>query len=84
VPNRDASAIAELLSELGYPTDGAGAAARLRISPEQVLVAEERGRAIALATIASLHMLTHAHPVCRLTALVVSSAHRRRGLHGSL
>jgi GNAT superfamily N-acetyltransferase len=80
VQDRDAREVAALLSELGYPTDEAAAAERLRAKHEHVLVADEGGLVVGLATLATLRTLTRARPIGRLTALVVISTHRRRGV----
>ncbi|MDQ6898305.1 MAG: GNAT family N-acetyltransferase [Candidatus Dormibacteraeota bacterium] len=76
----DAGEIAEPLCELGYPTDEATTMKRLRRSDELVLVAVDQGRLIGLAALATSRTLTHAAPIGRLTALVVSAAHRRHGV----
>lgn len=77
---RDADDVAELLSELGYPSDGAMVLARLSRPDERVLVAKDDGSAIGLAALAVSHTLTHDAPVGRLTALVVSGTRRRCGV----
>lgn len=77
---RDAGGIAQLLCELGYPTDGSTTLKRLGRSDELVLVVEDGDRVIGLAALAISRTLTHAGPIGRLTALVVSAAHRRHGV----
>ncbi len=77
---RDAGDIAELLFELGYPTDESTTVQRLRGSEELMLVAVDECRVIGLAALAISRTLTHAGPIGRLTALVVSAAHRRQGV----
>jgi ribosomal protein S18 acetylase RimI-like enzyme len=77
---RDAGYVAELLSELGYPTDEATTVERLRRPGELVLVAEDEGQVIGLAVLATSHTLAHAGPIGRLTTLVVNGAHRRQGI----
>src|SRR5688572_9250110 len=84
----DAPAVAELLAELGYPADPAAVAARLErlaaTGSDAVYVAEANGRLLGLA---SLHITTLLHrdePVGRITALVVRTDARGRGLGRAL
>jgi len=81
---RDADAIARLLGELGYPTAPEQVPARLeRLSSDAravVIVAEESGRVIGLAT-AHTHSSIHVDgEVAWITSLVVGSARRKHGV----
>jgi predicted N-acetyltransferase YhbS len=82
----DAAAIAPLLDELGYPSTAAQVEARLAALPadELVLVAEVDGQVAALAGLRVERLLERDEPSGRLTALVVGSRWRGRGLGESL
>jgi N-acetylglutamate synthase-like GNAT family acetyltransferase len=84
----DAAAIAALLAELGYETAAADVERRLseldRSGRSEVLVAEREGD---VAGVLTLHMVPVLHDDgdwCRVTALVVGEAARRRGLARAL
>jgi GNAT superfamily N-acetyltransferase len=84
----DAGAVAQLLGELGYPTDEDHVRARLERlhsrSDAGVLVASERGTAVALAGYQLVQLLERPQPQCRVTTLVVRADQRRRGLARAL
>lgn len=85
---RDADAIAELLEQLGYPAPRAGVQDRLRRMAADpgaaVLVAEVESVVCALATYHAVPVLHEDPPRGQLTGLVVSEAHRRRGIGEAL
>ena len=83
----DASAIADLLGELGYPASAAEIPARLgAVSevPGRVLVAEDAGAVIGLASVTRLTLLHRAGPVALLSALVVQARRRGEGVGRAL
>ena len=83
----DAAAIAGLLGELGYPCSPAEAAARFaRLDGEcdQVFAAVDGRRAVGLVAIHFCHMLHTEARWCRVTTLVVTDSHRRRGVGDAL
>ena len=79
----DGRAVAALLSELGYPSDGEQVLSRLErlIASDQagVFVVEDCGAVVALLAFHWIELLERAQPTCRITALVTSAAYRRRG-----
>lgn len=81
---RDAEAIAALLGELGYPSDGAAVKRRLgriRSDPSsRLFVAEVAGDIAGLAGLHVLPLIEHDEVGCMLTALVVAERYRRRGI----
>ncbi len=84
----DAAAIVELLAELGFPTTAPEAELRLRRSLSGdhggVLVLEIEGRVVGLASYQLFSLIYRSQPQCRITALVVLSEVRRRGLARAL
>lgn len=76
----DAAGVAALVSELGYPLDEATAVQRIARGTERVLVCEHGGELLGLATVATASLLIYAHPIARLTALVVRASARRQGV----
>jgi GNAT superfamily N-acetyltransferase len=83
----DASAIVDLLGELGYPASAAEIPARLgAVSkvPGRVLVAEDAGAVIGLASVTRLTLLHRAGPVALLSALVVQARRRGEGVGRAL
>jgi GNAT superfamily N-acetyltransferase len=84
----DAEAIAVLLGELGYPSDGAAVARRLeRIASDassSLFVAEVDGEVAGLAGLHVLPLIEHDDVGCMLTAMVVAERFRRRGIGGEL
>ena len=85
----DAAGVAALLSELGYPTTTAQAAARLELLAAEpatkVLVAEmASGELAGLAGVRAENLLEHDRPAARLIALVVAERFRRQGVASGL
>jgi predicted N-acetyltransferase YhbS len=82
----DAAGIAPLLGELGYPSTPAQVEARLAALPanELVLVAVVEGQVAGLAGMRVEPLIELDEPWGRLTALVVGSRWRGRGLGESL
>ncbi|HEX6058663.1 MAG TPA: GNAT family N-acetyltransferase [Gemmatimonadaceae bacterium] len=80
----DADALAPLLEELGYPASSADIAARLaglRESESATLVATgSGGEMLGLIGVHRLPVLHASEPPCYITALVVASAARGRGI----
>ena len=80
----DASAVAALLAELGYPDSAEPVRARLRAfdgdASSFVLVAEDSGTLLGLASASVLPLLHEHGRWCRLSALVVSEDSRRAGV----
>ena len=80
----DAEAIAQLLGELGYPTDAEAARERVGVllarNDAGVIVYEVDGTAVALAAYQLMTLLERSEPQCRITALVVRADQRRSGL----
>ena len=84
----DGVELVPLLEQLGYPTPPTELEARLeRLLASQdagALVAELDGRILGVATFHVFHLIYRPLPHCRLTALVMSSDHRRRGIGAAL
>jgi ribosomal protein S18 acetylase RimI-like enzyme len=84
----DAPAVAGLLGELGYPTTPEQAAVRLRAAlsddRDAVLVCALDGRVVGLIASQIFTLLYRPRPQCRITALVVNGATRRRGVARAL
>ena len=80
----DVAKVTPLMAELGYPTDDTSFAERVAAvsaNPEDgVLLAEEAGAIVGLVAIHSFEMLHRAGRLGRITALVVSTSARRRGV----
>jgi GrpB-like predicted nucleotidyltransferase (UPF0157 family)/GNAT superfamily N-acetyltransferase len=80
----DADAIAPLLGELGYPTDPREVGARLtdllQRDGEGALVYDRDGDTVGLLTWQLTHLIYRSAPQLRITALVVRSDQRRRGV----
>jgi ribosomal protein S18 acetylase RimI-like enzyme len=79
----DAEAIAELLTQLGYPSSEPQARRRLQILAAQpktrVFVLEANGEVAGLSMTCITQPIEHDDPWCQLAALVVAEAHRRTG-----
>jgi len=84
----DAPAVADLLTQLGYPTSAEQARLRLaRILPDPAwatLVFEDLGRMLAFGGIQVSASYEHDTPVARIVAMVVDETARRRGVGGEL
>lgn len=80
----DAADIAQLLGELGYPSTVEQARARIeRIGRHEdcrIRVFVEGESLLAMIAMQRIHAIEHDVPVLHLSALVVSSAARRRGI----
>lgn len=79
----DRAAMLVLLAELGYPSDAATLERRLgrvhRESSVRLLVAEQGGRIVGLASLHVLHLIERP-PLGRLSAIVVTEPARRGGV----
>jgi GNAT superfamily N-acetyltransferase len=84
----DATAVAPLLAELGYPAAVPDVRERLARVLERgdggVLVAEIGDHTVALASYQIMDLLERARPQCRITAMVVHEDERRRGVGSAL
>ena len=80
----DADAVADLSTQLGYPTTGPEVAGRLRLllsSPEQaVLVAEDSDGAVVGWLHACVHHFIGGEPYAEIAGLVVHERHRGGGI----
>ncbi|MGB6534473.1 MAG: GNAT family N-acetyltransferase [Xanthobacteraceae bacterium] len=80
----DAKNVASLLTELGYPSVEANARDRLvrslRSATSCVVVAEADGEVIGTINAELVPYFPNGSTICRVTALVVSSHHRSRGV----
>src|SRR6478752_1349675 len=80
----DAVAVAALLSELGYPSSPAQAAERIeRIAADPstwVIVAEVESEPAGLGALHVQNLVERDEPGCKVAALVVGDAFRRRGI----
>jgi GNAT superfamily N-acetyltransferase len=76
----DAAEVAELLAQLGYPVDTAEAAERLARGNETVFVADTRPGVAGLLSVWSQLPIGRARPQARVTAMVVRSEARGRGI----
>jgi len=80
----DADAVANLSTQLGYPTTGPEVAGRLGLflsSPEHaVLVAEDPGGAVVGWLHACVHHFIGGEPCAEIAGLVVDERHRGRGI----
>ncbi len=84
----DASDIAQLLGQLGYPSSSEQVAGRLvqvSASPaDQVLVVEAGGQLTAMA---SIHFMLYFHrgeTLCKITSFVVKEGYRGQGIGSAL
>jgi GNAT superfamily N-acetyltransferase len=83
----DAAGIASLLTELGYPASASEIPARLRAvaaAPGHVLVVDEAGVVLGVASVTRLTLLHRASPVALLSALVVRASRRGQGVGHAL
>lgn len=82
----DVDGVADLLTQLGYPTTGSNVAARFgRIDAEHnaLLVAEESGTARAWIHVA-VHPYLESDETAEIVGLVVADGHRSRGIGKAL
>jgi GNAT superfamily N-acetyltransferase len=83
----DSARIAELLDQLGYPTDAGDVGPRLErlaIVGDRVVIAELDGAAVGLAHLQVTPALEHERPVGKIGALVVAESARGRGVGRAL
>ena len=84
----DAAAIAVLLGELGYkstPDAVQGRLARMLAEPGQhVLVADDGGRVVGMATVIVRHVINNDSPFARLASIVVTEDRRSQGIGEAL
>jgi predicted N-acetyltransferase YhbS len=80
----DATAIATLLTELGYPSDARSVSDRLGALDGDVLVAEAGGVLAGVAAVAYAQVLHDPAPWMRITTLVVGEAYRNQGAGAAL
>jgi GNAT superfamily N-acetyltransferase len=83
----DAAAIADLLGQLGYPTEGRAAEGRLerlRIVGDRVAVAELDGAVVGLAHLQVSPAIEYERPAAKLAALVVDESRRGQGVGRAL
>ena len=84
----DAAAIAGLLGQLGYPASADAAASRiarmLREQGQHILVADDEGRAVGMATVIVRHVINNDAPFARLASIVVAEDKRGKGIGEAL
>jgi N-acetylglutamate synthase-like GNAT family acetyltransferase len=83
----DASAIAALLTQLGYPTDAEAVEERLdrlQVVGDRVIVAQVEGAVVGLAHLQVTPAIEYDRPVGKLGALVVDEAERGHGIGRAL
>jgi GNAT superfamily N-acetyltransferase len=83
----DASAIAALLGQLGYETDGATIAPRLErlvIVGDRVVVAQLDDEVVGLAQLHVSPTIEHEQPTAKISALIVHESHRGEGIGRAL
>jgi GNAT superfamily N-acetyltransferase len=80
----DASAVASLMAELGYPVSPELASAAVGVftadTGSRLLVADENGSVLGLLAIHLVPRLDQHRTSCRITDIVVEEGHRRRGI----
>jgi GNAT superfamily N-acetyltransferase len=83
----DAGTMAELLGQLGYPTEGRAAEGRLerlRIVGDRVVVAELDGTVVGLAHLQVSPAIEYERPAAKLAVLVVDESRRGQGIGRAL
>ena len=84
----DAPAIAELLAELGYPSEPGAVRARMANmrgdGNQWILIAEVDGEAVGMATIIIRHVINRDEPFGRLASVVVRDSWRSRGIGAAM
>ena len=83
----DASAIAALLTQLGYPTDADAVEERLDrlgVVGDRVVIAELSGEVVGLAHLQATPAIELDRPVAKIGALVVDEAQRGQGVGRAL
>jgi predicted N-acetyltransferase YhbS len=86
--SRDAEAVADLLTQLGYPAGESEASERIAIwetTPHaEILVAELDGAVVGVTSVSAFPHLARPGRRARLASLAVDAAHRRRGIGAAL
>src|SRR5213079_1251217 len=81
---QDAAAVADLLTQLGYPHSSAGGGSRLAAwaagDRRLLLLAADGEAVVGFVAVAAVPYLERAGSWARIVALAVDAAHRRRGL----
>ncbi len=84
----DAEALAQLIGQLGYPTSATAVTHRLtRLTASEAdrcVVAAMDGEVVGLATIHASLTIVDEDPVAKISAIVVDSRFRRRGIGEAL
>jgi GNAT superfamily N-acetyltransferase len=83
----DTPALAILITELGYPSEGEVIARRLRVledAGDRALVAERGGEVLGLITVHATPVLHRPTPVGRITMLIVTERARGTGVGRAL
>jgi GNAT superfamily N-acetyltransferase len=83
----DAEAIADLLGQLGYPTEPGAVESRLErliIVGDRVVVAELEDQVVGLAHLHVSPSIEYERPAAKLSALVVDESHRGAGIGRAL
>ena len=83
----DAEAIADLLGQLGYPTEPRAVESRLErliIVGDRVLVAELEEQVVGLAQLHVSPSIEYEQPAAKISALVVDESHRGAGIGRAL
>lgn len=81
---KDAEAVAELVGQLGYPTEMAAVESRIerlvKDPASEIFVAVADRQIVGLATLHLVPLIEYDGPACQLTALVVAEGQRGRGV----
>ncbi len=84
----DADALAQLIGQLGYPTSAAAVTHRLArliaSEADRCVVAAMDGEVVGLATIHASLTIVDDDPAAKISAIVVDSRFRRRGIGEAL
>lgn len=84
IASDDLPGAVQLMGELGYPTNEAMLAKRIAAfsanPDDRILIAADAGNVLGLAAVHSFEMLHRPGRLGRVTAFIVSSAARRRGV----
>ena len=83
----DATGIAQLVTDLGYPVDAGEMASRLKNLPAQTyrtLVACDESSLLGFIGLITLPVYEHPEPIGWILALCVSPDHRRKGIARAL
>jgi N-acetylglutamate synthase-like GNAT family acetyltransferase len=84
----DAQALARLIEQLGYPTSPDAVVRRVDLlassEADRLVVAELEGRVVGLASVHISLSVEYDEPSAKLSAIVVDSDYRRRGIGEAL